>query len=163
MRIAMKRCALAFVVAASFAAIPGAGQQQQPQQPGQVAPRGGTPERGRIFNLPGTGVIRGRIFAGTARPAVRASVRVIGRSGFTTSVTTDADGRYELTELKSDRYRVTASKSGYLALDYGQRRPLERGVELRLTDGQVLQDIDVTLPSGGAIAGRVTDENGDPF
>ena len=156
----MKRCLLAFVIITGAL---GAAQQQQPQQPGQASPRGGAPERGRVFNVPGTGVIRGRIFAGAGRPAVRASVRAVGRSGFTTSVSTDSDGRYEFTELKSDRYRVTASKSGYLALDYGQHRPLERGVELRLVDGQVIQDIDVTLPSGGAIAGRITDENGDPL
>jgi hypothetical protein len=159
----VKRCLLAFIVVAAVAVALGAAQQQQPQQPGQAAPRGGAPERGRIFNVPGTGVIRGRIFAGAGRPAVRASVRAVGRSGFTTSVTTDSDGRYEFTELKSDRYRVTASKSGYLALDFGQHRPLERGVELRLAEGQVIQDIDVTLPSGGAIAGRITDENGDPL
>lgn len=160
----MTRAAPGCLVVAAFAVLVGAAeQQQQPQQPGQAAPRSGPPERGRIFNLPGTAVIRGRIFASAGRPAVRASVRVTGRSGFTTSVSTDADGRYEFTELKADRYRVTATKPGYLALDYGQHRPLERGVELRLTDGQVLQDIDVTLPSGGAIAGRITDENGDPL
>lgn len=158
----MTRAALGCLAAIACAVLVDAAQQSSPaQQPGQVAPKGGAPERGRLFNLPGTAAVRGRVFAGAGHPAVRASVRIVGRSGFTASVTTDADGRYEFTELKADRYRVTASKAGYLALDYGQHRPLERGNELRLIDGQVLQDIDVTLPSGGAIAGRITDENGD--
>lgn len=159
----MKSSALAFIVAAAAAVVLNGDQQQQPQQPGQVTPRGASPERGRGTAAPATGTIRGRIFSGAGHPAVRASVRVAGRSGSTQTAVTDVEGRYELTELKADRYRVTASKAGYLSLDYGQRRPLERGIELRLTDGQVLQDIDVTLPSGGAIEGRVSDENGDPL
>lgn len=159
----MKSSTLAFFVAAATVVVLSGDQQRQPPQPGQVAPRGTPPERGRGVTAPGTGTIRGRIFSGPGHPAVRASVRVAGRSGSTQTATTDTDGRYELTELKADRYRVTASKAGYLSLDYGQRRPLERGIELRLTDGQVLQDIDVTLPSGGAIEGRVSDENGDPL
>ena len=159
----MKSSALAFIVAAAAAVVLSGDQQQQPQQPGQVAPRGAPPERGRGTAAPATGTIRGRVFSGVGHPAVRASVRIAGRSGSTQTVVTDAEGRYEATELKADRYRVTASKAGYLSLDYGQRRPLERGIELRLTDGQVLQDIDVTLPSGGAIEGRVSDENGDPL
>lgn len=162
-RVSVKRSALAFVALAALAVVLAGEQQPQPQRPGEPEPRGATPERGRIFNLPGTAVIRGRIFAGGGHPAARASVLVVGRSGSSQSVSTGSDGRYEITELKADSYRVTASKSGYLALDYGQRRPLERGVELRLTEGQVVQDIDVTLPRGGAIAGRITDENGDPL
>jgi Carboxypeptidase regulatory-like domain len=160
----VRRLAVAIIAVAALAVVLDGQQQPQSQQPGQVAPRGGvTAGRGRGTDLPGTAVIRGRILAASGRPAIRASVRALGRAGTSKTVTTDTDGRYELSELKADRYRVTASKAGYLSLDYGQRRPLERGVELRLTDGQIVEDIDVTLPSGGAIEGRITDENGDPL
>jgi len=155
----VKRQALAASMLALAASTLTVGQQQQPGQP---APRG-IQERPRATAVASTGAIRGRIFAGAGRPAVRASVRILGRLGTNQSTLTDAEGRYEFIELKPDRYRITASKPGYLALDFGQHRPLESGVELRVADGQVAADIDVTLPSGGAIAGRITDENGDPL
>ena len=41
--------------------------------------------------------------------------------------TTDEQGRFELKELVGGRYTVTASKGGFVSLQYGQRRPSERG------------------------------------
>lgn len=133
------------------------------QQPGQAVRPTAPSERFRDPNAPGTGVITGRIFTGPGRPASAASVSAAGRSGSSASVETDSDGRFAFTELKPDSYRITARKAGYLTLDFGQRRAFERGVELQLADAHTLADIDITLPSGGAITGRVTDENGDPI
>ncbi len=153
----------AHLTAAALALTAAAALQAAQQQPGQVAPRGAAPERARAADVVDSAAIRGRIFAGGGRPAVRASVRVLGRLGTSRSVLSDLDGRYEFTDLKADRYRLTASKAGYLVLDYGQQRPLERGIELRVNDAQVLENVDITLPPGGAISGRITDENGDPL
>jgi hypothetical protein len=45
---------------------------------------------------------------------------------------------------------------------YGQKRPFQPGRPLEVAEGQVLQRIDVSLPRGGVIAGRLTDEFGEP-
>jgi hypothetical protein len=78
------------------------------------------------------------------------------------SVTTDADGRWELRGLPAGRYTVTVSKGGYLTLQYGQQRPFEQGKFLDVAAGRVLEKIDLSLPKGSVIAGRLLDEFGDP-
>src|SRR5262245_60169626 len=89
----------------------------------------------------GTGVIRGRVVAAdTGRPLrrVRVTITATELGGVPRNVSTDADGRYEMTELPAARFRVAASRSGYLTLLYGQRRPLEQGKPLEMLDGQVV-------------------------
>ena len=64
---------------------------------------------------------------------------------------TDDEGRYELKELPAGRYSVSASKGGYVSLQFGQRRPFEQGQPLQLADGQTLEKVDFVLPKGGVI------------
>ena len=52
---------------------------------------------------------------------------------------TDDSGVFDLTELPAGRYTLTVSKSGFVSLSYGQRRPLQAGTPLQLADGQQLQ------------------------
>src|SRR4029453_17502699 len=78
-------------------------------------------------------------------------------------ILTDESGAFEFTGLPAGRYTVTASKTGFINLSYGQRRPLQAGTPLQLEDGQQLKGIDFRLPRGSAIAGRIADENGDPL
>ena len=109
-------------------------------------------------------MIRGRVFAGdTKRPLRRARIIVsapeLGADGRNTS--TDADGRYEIADLPAGRYTLRVSRSGYLTLRYGQRRPLEPGKPLQLLDKQVVENVDFALPRMSVINGRITDEFND--
>ena len=74
---------------------------------------------------------------------------------------TDDSGVFDLTELPAGRYTLTVSKSGFVSLSYGQRRPLQAGTPLQLADGQQLKGIEFQLPRGSVIGGRVLDEDGD--
>ena len=76
---------------------------------------------------------------------------------------TDDSGVFELTELPAGRYTLTASKTGFIALSYGQRRPFQAGTPLQLRDGQQMGGIEFRLPRGSVVAGRVFDETGDPM
>jgi protocatechuate 3,4-dioxygenase beta subunit len=84
-------------------------------------------------------------------------------AGNSRNTSTDADGRYEVTDLPAGQYTVNVSRSGYLALRYGQRRPLERGKPLQVRDKQVVDHIDFSLPRMGLITGRISDDIGDPI
>ncbi len=130
------------------------------------APQTNPPRDARPGTQTGTTVIRGRIVAGdTGRPLRRAQVRItapeLGREGV--AISTDADGRYEIADLPAGRYTLQVSRSGYLPLRYGQRRPLEQGKLLQLVDRQVIENVDFALPKSGLITGRITDELGDPM
>lgn len=119
----------------------------------------------RGATLAAAGRIAGRVVAAdTGRPIQRARVRLSaaelpgGRGALT-----DADGMFDFTELPAGRYSLAVSKSGYVTISYGQRRPLQPGTPLQLTDGQQLQGIQMRLPRGSVIAGQVLDEVGDPL
>jgi len=77
--------------------------------------------------------------------------------------TTDDDGRYDFAELPDGRFTVTASKGGYVSLQYGQRRPFEPGRPLAVSGGQTLEKVDIRLPRGSVISGRITDQFGEPL
>jgi hypothetical protein len=115
----------------------------------------------------GTSTIRGRVTtADTGQPLRRVRIRLDGGSDVELreprSTTTDDDGRYEFARLTAGRYQLSASKGGYVSLEYGQRRPFESGRPLDLRNGQVLEKIDFSLPAGGVVTGRVVDEMGEP-
>jgi len=113
---------------------------------------------------PGSAVVRGRILAAdTSKPLKRARVTFmsVDLGGPPRSTTTNVNGQYEMKDLPAGRYNVTADRSGYLPLRYGQRRPLESARPLQVSEGQTIEKIDFTLPRTGAISGRVVDEIGD--
>jgi hypothetical protein len=110
-----------------------------------------------------TGIIRGRILASNGRPVRRASVRILPPTGgFPMAVSADLAGRYEFTKVPAGDYRLTAGKPGYFAIEFEQQRAFEHGKVLTIRNGETLEKIDVTLPVGGAISGRIVDANGDP-
>jgi hypothetical protein len=113
-----------------------------------------------------TAVIRGQVLAGdTRRPLRRARITISAPElgGPPRSAGTDADGRYELSDLPAGRYRVDARRSGYLQVQYGQTRPLEPGKPLQVLAGETVEHVDFLLPRMGVISGRITDEVGDPI
>jgi hypothetical protein len=137
---------------------------QQPTQPGAqrpAPPRDATPEK------KGTAVIRGRVVAaGTGRPLRRARISVsspeLGQAASRTT-STDLAGNFEIKDLAPARYRVSVSRSGYLPLEYGQRRPGEQGRPVQVADAQSVERIDFALPRMSVISGRVSDEGGEPM
>jgi hypothetical protein len=76
---------------------------------------------------------------------------------------TDDDGVFELSDLPAGRYTLTVSKTGFVALSYGQRRPLQAGTPLQLAEGQQMTGIEFRLPRGSVVAGHVYDETGEPM
>ena len=112
----------------------------------------------------GTARIRGRVVAAdTGVPLRRAQIRVTaGEIRVMRSATTDADGRYEVAGLPAGRYAIFVARNGFVSLQFGQQRPFEPGRPLDVAEAQVHDRIDFALPRGGVIAGRVTDELGEP-
>src|SRR5436309_3177019 len=102
----------------------------------------------------GTALVRGRITAaGTGKPLRRARISFAAPQlgGPPRTVNTNADGRYEIKDLPAGQYVVSAQRSGYLALRYGQRRAFEVTRPLDIRDGQTIERVDFALPKAGPI------------
>ena len=111
----------------------------------------------------GKGVIRGRVVsADTGKPLRRARVYLATGGGESRNVSTGTSGSYEIKDLPPGRYTLRVTRSGYLALTHGQKRPGEPGRPIELADAQVMEKIDFAMPRMGVITGRVLDEVGEP-
>lgn len=129
---------------------------QQPSRDTSAEPRPEAPET--------TSRITGRVLDTATGPPMKlarvmASAPDIGQRG----AQTDETGMFDFTGLPAGRYTVTVSKSGYIGLSYGQRRPLQPGTPIQLGEGQHLKGIEFSMPRGSVIAGYVYDEIGDPM
>ena len=112
----------------------------------------------------GTSRLRGRaITADTGTPVRRAVIRISGPDIGSKTAMTDAEGRYEFRDLPAGHFNLSASKAGYVTMQYGQVRPFEQGKTIDLVDAQVMDKADFLMPRGSVISGRLVDEFGDPM
>lgn len=126
----------------------------------------GTPRDQAQAQQPASGIIAGTVSAGdSGRPLRRVRIvledeRVVPK-GF---AVTDDQGRFALTQLPAGSYILKASRTGFLEVIYGQRKPGSgrSGTPIQLADGQRVEKLSLVLPRGGLITGVVTDEVGDP-
>jgi hypothetical protein len=136
----------------------------QSPRPGPQQPARDTPAQQKDTPPPPGGRISGRVISDNGRPVKRARAFITaaelpeGRGSLT-----DENGIFDFTELPAGRYTLTVSKSGFVSLSYGQRRPLQAGTPLQLADGQQMKGIEFRLPRGGVVAGHVFDEDGEPM
>jgi protocatechuate 3,4-dioxygenase beta subunit len=122
-----------------------------PPRDAQPQPTGSSRVGGRVTTLDGT-------------PVRRAQVSLASRdAGVRRGATTDNDGLFEFADLPAGRYTLSAGKTGYLTLNYGQRRPFEPGTPIDLADKQTIGRADVILPRGSVITGTLSDEFGEPM
>ena len=92
-------------------------------------------------------------------------------AGFTRSpgrlVHTDVAGAFVMTGVEPGEYRLVARPGlyggRYLAAGYRAVRANDSGKPVVVRNGDRLQGMDIALPSGVAVEGRVLDENGEPL
>lgn len=110
---------------------------------------------------PLTAAISGRVTSETGGPLRRAEIRATSNGGLSRFATADADGRYVVRDLPAGTFTLHVSKSGFVPLYFGQRRPFERRTTISLVPGQRVS-ADIRLPRAGAITGRIVDRTGEP-
>ena len=110
---------------------------------------------------PLTATISGRVTTETGGPIRRAEVRATSNGGLTRFATTDPEGRFVVRDLPAGAFTLHISKSGFVPLYFGQRRPFERRTTIQLLPG-TRATADIRLPRAGAITGRIVDQTGEP-
>jgi protocatechuate 3,4-dioxygenase beta subunit len=76
---------------------------------------------------------------------------------------TDSNGRFQLKGLVPARYRLLVSRNSFVTQQYGQRSPGGPGSTLSLSPGQEMNDLLFRMIPSAVIAGRVSNEDGEPL
>jgi hypothetical protein len=110
-----------------------------------------------------TATIRGHITsAASGQPLHRVRITLNGAAQNPPTDVSDTRGEFEITDVPPGSYTLTATRAGYLTVQYGQKRPRELGRTIDVHPGDVIDNIDISLPRSSVLAGRITDEAGDP-
>ena len=139
---------------------------------GPVGERGGSLARGaagpqaaldRFRTYTGDSRIRGRVVDAAGLAVRYARVEAIGGALGDSRATaiSDALGHYEL-RLAAGTYRVSASKKGFAGFDVDRLGHAFVTTTVSVPDRGAADNVDVVLPRGGSIRGRVIDGFGDP-
>ncbi|MGC1638286.1 MAG: carboxypeptidase-like regulatory domain-containing protein [Candidatus Acidiferrales bacterium] len=106
------------------------------------------------------------VSANTKEPLKRAQIVISKEEGGSDdhprSASSDASGHFSIDHIAAGRYDLSVSRTGYLATQYGQDQPDKPGAVLTLVAGQKMTDLLFRLQRTAVIAGRITDEDGEP-
>jgi protocatechuate 3,4-dioxygenase beta subunit len=112
----------------------------------------------------GTGVITGRVLAGSTDIGVAGAMVYIAMTDLTTpfprAVITDRNGRFRIDKLATGSYPLQARPPEHTARLLPTDRPTR---PLDVAEGATVAAPEIRLPLAAAVSGRVTDENGEPL
>jgi protocatechuate 3,4-dioxygenase beta subunit len=109
------------------------------------------------------GAIEGSVVNLRGEPLRKTTLKLRAmRPGFQElNTSTDNDGKFVFEGLDPAPYLLSAEHAGYLNQGYGSRTPgLLGGLDIRA--GSRVSDVIIAMTPQGIIAGKVTDEDGDP-
>ena len=100
-----------------------------------------------------------------SEPLKNARIRLLSQDdhGESRSTTTDAGGRFDLKGIDPGRYRLVVRRDGYVAQEFGQKKPDDPGAILTLRAKQEINDLLFRLIPSAVITGRVINDDGDPL
>src|SRR5262245_52831724 len=137
---------LAFLLMVQAGTVPRQQEQARPQDRGSIG--------GFIVKM------------GTREPLAKATVTISpvnGARNQSYTATTTTGGQFIFQNLEPGQYRLSASRNGYVRMEYGARSPNRSGLPIGLNAGQRLSDVILQLMPAGTISGRVFDRDGEPL
>jgi len=112
-----------------------------------------------------TGTLTGRVIVAGARDTPVRRARITLESNALQQIQladSDADGRFRFDRLPAGVFRLRAEKPGFVTLSFAARHAWDRGLPIELKAGQT-RTIELALPRGAALDGRLTNQEGDPI
>jgi hypothetical protein len=107
----------------------------------------------------GTGLVAGVVLDSQGRGLGAVNVRI---SSPRRQTTTDTNGHFSFERLPASTYEISVEKEGYLTPDLGAGWLASPGTTIQLEAGQQVGDLAIAMVQGGAIAGVVYDQKGQP-
>ena len=116
---------------------------------------------------PVTSRLAGRVLAGDSGQPLHRAVVQLSMPNLVSPQTdrwtsTDQTGAWHLDVVTPGTYKITVSRDGYVTTAYGQKRPYGPAGVLIIGSSDVREKLDIVLPRGAVITGRITDELGQP-
>src|SRR5262245_11802611 len=90
-------------------------------------------------------------------------LRAEGASAPLSVMVTENDGTFLFRNTPAGRYRLLATRPGYVRTEYGQRSLNSAGQVITLAAGQQIGNLRLTLVQTGSISGHITDRSGRPI
>ncbi len=117
-----------------------------------------------LFATEQPGVISGTVRdANTGKEISGVTVRLllVNQTCPVREMLTDEMGEFYFSGVPQGRYRVSATRNGYVRATYGQTRENPIGQELVITNISSHQQVHFELPEAAAVSGRIFDAQGD--
>lgn len=123
-----------------------------------------SPARDVVMAQTGPAEISGLILTDeeTPRPVRRAEVRLFAPGTAGQTAYSDVQGRFTFRNLPYGRYTVEANKPGFVRVSYGARRYDRSGTPVTVTAEARAHDLQLRMPRGAVITGRIVDDFGQP-
>jgi hypothetical protein len=77
------------------------------------------------------------------------------------AASSDSTGKFAIRNIDPGKYRLRASRNGFVTLEYGTRAYKGSGTVLDLDSPRQLREVDVRLTPQGVITGRILDADGE--
>jgi hypothetical protein len=111
----------------------------------------------------GRGEVAGVVVDQRGQPVRRVFVELsLDRRTWRQAAVTNVDGRFAFTDVPAGAYDLAATKPPFLAARFGATKPGGKGIPIVLADGARISGVELTLVPGAVIAGRISDERGEP-
>jgi protocatechuate 3,4-dioxygenase beta subunit len=117
---------------------------------------------------PANATVSGRVTTTDGKPAANITVALSpadftpDRNRIAARATTDAEGRYKITNVAAGRYRLLALAPLYTSPEDRGSSPFNSGKMVTVGASETVENIDVSLVRGGVITGRVMSPEGKP-
>lgn len=117
---------------------------------------------GRVVSLVGDPLRKANLrLQGMFRPPSPGSTQPPVTTNYTT--TSDAEGNFVFEEIEPGGFTLQAERAGYVRASYGAKGAGQPTTQITLRPGQKMTGVLMTMTPQALIAGKVTDEDGDPF
>ena len=149
-----------------------AGQRGGPVVPGRQGPGGTQAVQAPAPRPEDFCTVSGQVFNGiSGEPLGKATVRLRrtdappggGGPARSYSAGSDAGGRFTIANVAPGKYRITATRTGFVDAEYGSRDPQRPGTVQSLDARQQLTGIVFRMTPHGVITGRIVDQDGEPM
>ena len=78
------------------------------------------------------------------------------------STSSDASGKFGIVNIEPGKYRLSATRTGFVAAEYGARDYMQAGATFTLDPKQNMRDMMFRMTPNGVITGKVVDEDREP-